>query len=258
MSEHDEPNRMTLSGHIDELRVRLIRSLAATAVGFVVCFYFIDEVFGFLRKPLTDVIDAWPEELRDRVELIQTEPGEAFFTSMLVALFAGLIVAAPIVMNQIWGFVAAGLYSHERRMVKYYALPGFGLFLAGAALAYYFVLPFALDFLLLWGVEEQGLGIKAFLKINSYISLIAWAMFVFGLVFQLPVIMVFLMRLGVVEPATFKRWRRAVIVINFAAAMVLTPPDVISQIVLAICMSVLYEGAILVGGVVAAPRQEKE
>jgi sec-independent protein translocase protein TatC len=248
--------RMTLYAHLEELRRRLVRSLFAVGAAFGICFYFHERVFRFLRKPLQRIIDGWPERKRELVEIIQTEPGQAFTTTMKVAFFAGVVVAAPILLHQAWAFVAAGLYAHERRAVKYYALPGFLLFLGGVALAYYLVIPWGLDFLLSWGLEGGMVG-KTLITIDSYISLVAWSMFLFGLAFQIPVVMVFLMRLGVVAPATFRRWRKAVIVANFVLGMILTPPDVISQLVMAGTLTLLYEAAIAIGGFVATERRKE-
>ena len=238
---------MTLGGHLEELRSRIIRSLLGTLIGFILTFIWVEEVIEFLRRPLDPVI----EQYKDAIKIVQTHPAGAFVASMKIALFAGIIVASPYILHHIWAFVAAGLYRHERRSVKYYAFPGFLLFITGASLAYFFVLPWALEFLVAWAIDA---GIESYLDISSYVSLIAWSMFVFGIVFQLPLIMVFLMRLGVIEPDTFRRYRRHAVVTSFAVAMLLTPPDVITQVALAGCMTVLYEGAIIVGTRVAQPR----
>jgi sec-independent protein translocase protein TatC len=247
--EDEGGKRMTLAEHLEELRSRLVRCLLAVTVGFILTFIWIEQVMAFLRRPLDPIV----EKHQEKIQLIQTHPAGAFIASMKIAFFAGLILASPYILHHLWAFVAAGLYRHERRSVKYYAVPGFLLFFAGAALAYFFILPWALDFLIDWAIEETGLS--SLLTLNSYVSLVAWSMFVFGLMFQLPLVMVFLMRLGVVEPATFRRYRRHAIVTNFAIAMILTPPDVITQVALAGCMTLLYEGAVLVGERVAQERR---
>ena len=251
MSEPDGGKRMTLGEHLEELRSRIIRCLLGTTVGFVLTFIWTDKVMWFLSRPLEPAMEKYPGQ----IQLIQSTPAGAFIASMKIAFFAGLILASPYILHHIWSFVAAGLYRHERRSVKYYVVPGFFLFFAGASLAYFFVLPWALNFLIRWAVEETGLA--SLLTLNSYVSLVAWSMFVFGLMFQLPLIMVFLMRLGVVEPDTFARYRRHAIVGAFGVAMLLTPPDVITQVALAGCMALLYEAAILVGRRVAQPRREE-
>jgi sec-independent protein translocase protein TatC len=243
--------RMTISEHLEELRSRLVRSLLAIGVGFVVAFWRIEDVVRFLRAPLDAVIARFEGD----VMLIQGKVYGGFLGSMKVALFAGAVLAAPVVLYQLWAFVGAGLYRHERRAVKFYATPGFVLFFLGAYLAYAYVMPFALEFLISWSREK--LGLQSLLEFSDYVSLIAFAMFVFGLIFQLPVVMVFLMRVGVVEPAFFRKYRRHAILANFILAMVLTPPDVVSQIALALCMTLLYEGAIVVGSLLARGRTQE-
>lgn len=240
---------MTLSEHLDELRTRLIRCVIAAFAGAALAFWRAKEVVGFLRVPLDTAVEKYPG-----TRLIQTAPAEGFVATMMVSLFAGLALAGPYILHQIWGFVAAGLYSQERRSVKYYALPGFILFFSGAALAYSFVLPWALEFLIGYAAETTGL--ESFIALGPYLSLVAWMMFVFGAVFQLPLIMVFLMRLGVVEPAFFRRHRRGAIVLAFVVGAILTPPDVVSQCALSGTLLLLYEGAIFVGARVARRRGE--
>ncbi|MGH7163188.1 MAG: twin-arginine translocase subunit TatC, partial [Planctomycetota bacterium] len=231
--------------HLEELRKRLVYCLLATALGFGVALWFLQPIMDFLKLPLEGLAS---------VQIVQTRAYDAFMASMKVAFFSGLLLAGPVVLQQTWAFVGAGLYRHERRAVKYYAVPGFLLFVAGAALAHGYVMPYALEFLVGWA--ERQAGAQSLLNVNDYVSLVAFAMFVFGAMFQLPLVMVFLMRVGVVEPATFRRYRRHAIVADLVAAMVLTPPDVLSQLILAGCLIVLYEGAILVGARVARPRRE--
>lgn len=242
---------MTLSEHLEELRSRLLRCTLATVVGFILSFVYWEHVRAFLSAPLDDVAEKYPD-----VRLVQTHVGESFFIAMKVSVFAGLLIAGPYILHQLWGFIGAGLYRHERRSVRYYALPGFALFFAGTALAYFFVLPWALDFLVGFAIEETR--VENLISLGPYFSLVAWSMFIFGLVFQLPLIMVFLMRLGVTDPAFFRRHRRYAIVLAFFVGMVLTPPDVITQCTLAGSLIVLYEGAIFVGSRVARQRSPED
>lgn len=249
MTGTDGGRRMTISEHLDELRKRILLSTFAVLAASIGAFVYIDAVIAFMVRPLDVVMHKFPE---GSVELVQFQVYSAFVGSMKIAFFAGAVVASPITLHQMWAFISAGLYRHERRAVKYYALPGFALFLGGAALAYWFVMPYALDFLLSFAGDQVGIASK--LDFAHYVSLIAFSMLVFGLLFQLPVVMVFLMRIGAVEPATFARYRRHAIVGSFALAMVLTPPDVVTQIALACSMAVLYEIAIIVGRTIAQPR----
>ena len=232
---------MTISEHLEELRSRLLRGVVAVLIGFVIAFWQIDWVIAFLSRPL----DSLPADLRSQLDLIQSKPYGAFVGAMKLAFFAGLVGASPIILHQLWAFVAAGLYRTSGGVVKFYAIPGFLLFLSGAYLAWAFVMPWALQFLV--GFAQNQVGVRSLLEFSDFVGLIAFAMFMFGLMFQLPVVMVFLMRLGVVEPAFFRRFRKHAILVAFTIGMVLTPPDVISQIALASCLIVLYEGAILVG-----------
>jgi sec-independent protein translocase protein TatC len=256
VTQPDGGRRMTLAEHLEELRGRLIRSLLAVTAGFVVVWIWMEEVMAFLQRPLRAAVATLPPEDVAKVQLVQHRVGEAFMTSMKVAFVGGCVLMGPVILHQIWAFVAAGLYAHERKVVRFYALPGFVLFLAGAALAYVWVMPWALGFLLSFAFEQAD--VVSQLTLDGYVTLVAWGMFLFGLSFQLPVIMVFLMRLGVVEPATFKRHRRAAVVVIFILAAVLTPPDVVSQLIMAACLLVLFEGALYVGGRVARPRTHGE
>ena len=238
---------MTLSEHLDELRTRLLRCVLATGVAAAVAFWRARDVVSFLQVPLEMARRKYPG-----TRLVQTHVAEGFMATMMVSLFAGLALAGPYILHQIWGFVAAGLYREERRSVKYYVLPGFVLFFSGAALAYFYVMPWAIDFLI--GYAADTTGLESFIALGPYLSLVAWMMFVFGVVFQLPLVMIFLMRFGVVEPAFFRRYRRHAILIAFVIGALLTPPDVISQCMLSGTLLALYEGAILVGARVARRR----
>lgn len=244
----DDGSRMTISEHFEELRSRILRSLAAAFVGFGFAFWRIDDVWAFLRRPL----ERFAEDHPGAANMIQTRPQDAFLSSMKMAFFAGCVLAAPVIIHQIWAFVSAGLFQHEKKVVKWYALPGLLLFFAGVGMGYLFILPWALEFLIAFA---DDLEVASFLTLSEYASLVSWTLFIFGLTFQLPLIMVFLMRIGVVAPATFRRFRRHAVVTVFAVAMVLTPPDPVSQIALAVSMLALYEGALLVGDRVARERQ---
>ncbi len=241
---------MTISQHLVELRSRLVVSLFAILAGALLAFWRVEDVYAFLEVPLRGAIEAHP----GKVTLVQTKVFGAFLASMKIAFFSGCVLASPVLLYQLWSFIGTGLYKHERAAVKWYAIPGFLLFQAGAAMAYFFVLPFATSFLVNWSAD---LGVSSVLDLSPYVSFVALAMFVFGLMFQLPMVMIFLMRLGVVNPATFRKYRRHATVANVALAMFLTPPDVVSQIVLAVCMSLLYEAGIVVGARVSRPREER-
>lgn len=243
--------RMPLSAHLEELRKRLVRCLIAVGIFFGLAFWRTNDVMAFLRRPL-DLVQA--KYGLDRVDVVQLKIYGGFMASMKIAFLVGCILAAPVIVYQIWGFIGAGLYPKERRTVKFYFIPGLLLFLGGAALSYFWIMPHAIDFLVWWSVVKMG--IKSTLNIGNYVSLIAFAMMAFGLIFQMPLVMIFVMRIGLVSPEFFRRYRKHAIVVAFFLGMILTPPDVLSQLILAPCLIVLYEGAILVGSRVARPRKE--
>ena len=233
-----EASKAPLLDHLIELRQRLVRSIIAIAIAFVVCFYFADDIFNLLIIPYERA--AGTE--RD-IKLIFTAPQEYFFTQMKLALFGAMFLAFPIIANQIYKFVAPGLYRHERRAFLPYLVATPILFAMGAALVYFIVMPLALGFFL---SLEQGPGegravIELLPKVNEYLGLIMTLLFAFGLVFQLPVVLTLLARAGLVDADGLKRRRKYAVVLAFVAAAVLTPPDPISQLGLAVPTLLLYE-----------------
>ena len=233
-----EASKAPLLEHLIELRQRLVRSVIAIAIAFVVCFYFADEIFNLLIIPHERAAG----EERD-IRLIFTAPQEYFFTQMKLALFGAMFIAFPVIANQIYKFVAPGLYRHERQAFLPYLMATPVLFVMGAALVYFIVMPLALGFFL---SLEQGPGegravIELLPKVNEYLGLIMTLLFAFGLVFQLPVVLTLLARAGLVDADGLKRKRKYAVVMAFVAAAVLTPPDPISQLGLAVPTLLLYE-----------------
>jgi sec-independent protein translocase protein TatC len=237
---HDdiEATKAPLIEHLIELRQRLLRAIMAIFVAFLVCFYFADEIFNLLIIPYEQA--AGP--LRE-IKLIYTAPQEYFFTQMKLALFGALFVAFPIIANQIYKFVAPGLYRNERHAFLPFLIATPILFAIGAALVYFLVMPLAMTFFL--SMEQAGGAGKASIellpKVNEYLGLIMTLIFAFGLVFQLPVVLTLLGRAGIVSSEGLKSKRKWAIVIAFIVAAILTPPDPISQISLAIPTILLYE-----------------
>jgi sec-independent protein translocase protein TatC len=237
---HDdiEATKAPLIEHLIELRQRLLRAIMAIFVAFLVCFYFADEIFNLLIIPYEQA--AGP--LRE-IKLIYTAPQEYFFTQMKLALFGALFVAFPIIANQIYKFVAPGLYRNERHAFLPFLIATPILFAIGAALVYFLVMPLAMTFFL--SMEQAGEAGKASIellpKVNEYLGLIMTLIFAFGLVFQLPVVLTLLGRAGIVSSEGLKSKRKWAIVIAFIVAAILTPPDPISQISLAIPTLLLYE-----------------
>lgn len=238
MSEIDD-SKAPLIDHLIELRQRLLRSIIALALAFVVAFYFADDIFRFLAQPYVTAAGPGGEK-----QLIYTKLYEAFFTEIKVALFAAFFLAFPVIANQVWAFVAPGLYKHEKRAFLPFLIATPVLFTMGAALAYYFVMPTAFRFFL--GYEQSGeVSVSALPAIADYLSLVMNFIFAFGVSFLLPVLLMLLERAGIVTRAQLTAGRRYAIVAAFVVAAVITPPDVISQLMLAIPLCILYELALI-------------
>lgn len=229
-----------LLDHLIELRGRLLRCVIALAIAFVICLNFADEIFGFLVRPLTA---AFPQ---GEGRLIYTKLYEAFFVELKVALFAAFFVSFPIIANQLWAFVAPGLYAREKRAFLPFLIATPVLFISGAALAYYIVMPTAFRFFLTFEGNKGGLQMEALPGTGDYLDLVMQFILAFGISFLLPVLLLLLNRAGIVSRDQLVTARRYVIVAIFAVAAVATPPDVVSQLMLAIPLLVLFEGSLVV------------
>ncbi len=234
-----DETRAPLLDHLIELRTRLVRAIMALVVAFGVCLYFADPILGFLVQPLRD---AFPD---GEGQLIFTKLPEVFFVELKVALFAGFMISFPIIANQLWAFVAPGLYANEKKAFLPFLLATPVLFIAGAALAYYVVMPTAFTWFLGFGGQTGGLNIKAMPSAGDYLNLVMQFILAFGLTFLLPVLLMLLHRAGIVTRAQLAGARRYVIVAVFVLAAVVTPPDPGSQIILAIPLLLLFEGSLL-------------
>lgn len=239
IKEIDE-TQAPLLDHLIELRARLMRCILALVVAFFVCFYFANDIFGFLVRPLTQ---AFPP---GQGKLIYTQLYGAFFVNVKVALFAAFLVCFPIIANQLWAFVAPGLYAKEKKAFLPFLLATPVLFSAGAALAYFVVMPTAFHFFLGFEGERGGLSMEALPETGAYLSLVMQFIMAFGISFLLPVLLLLLNRAGIISRDDLVRARRYVIVGITIIAAVITPPDVISQLMLAIPLWLLYESALAI------------
>jgi sec-independent protein translocase protein TatC len=238
-----DASRAPLLEHLIELRNRLIKALAAFVVAFAICVFFAEEIYQILVQPLADALEG-----REGRRLIFTALQETFFTYLRVGLFGGLCLGFPFIAWQLWAFVAPGLYRNERSAFLPFLVASPILFAIGASLVYFLIMPMATRFFLGFEIEQPsagGLPIQLEAKVSEYLSLVMTLMFAFGLCFQLPVLLTLLGRAGIISAAFLRRNRKYAIVLVFAAAALLTPPDPISQIGLGLPVLLLYELSIL-------------
>ncbi|GMN03240.1 twin-arginine translocase subunit TatC [Erythrobacter sp. MTPC3] len=234
-----DETRAPLLDHLVELRSRLMRSVFALLIGFGVCFYYADPILGFLVKPLKDAFPA------GEGQLIFTRLPELFFVDLKVGLFAGFMVSFPIIANQLWAFVAPGLYAQEKKAFLPFLIATPVLFIGGASLAYFVVMPTAFKWFLGFGGDAGGLTVEALPAAGDYLDLVMQFILAFGLTFLLPVLLMLLHRAGIVTRAQMSGARRYVIVGVVALAAIVTPPDPGSQVILALPLLVLFEGSLL-------------
>ena len=235
MSDIDD-SKMPLLDHLIELRSRLLWSFLALAIAFGVSLYFARPIFGFLVQPLL---------ASGQTKLIYTAIFEAFFVEIKVAFFAASFFSFPVFATQLWRFVAPGLYSKEKRAFLPFLLATPVLFIIGASMAYYMAIPVALEYLLGFGGSVGGVEQQALPGVDNYLNFVMKFIFGFDISFLLPVLLMLLERAGIVTLEQLKSARRYAIVGAFAIAAVLTPPDVVSQLLLAIPLCILYELALI-------------
>ena len=241
--------QMSLMDHLTELRSRLLISIEVFVILFLLCLVKIgdpsssiaDQVYLFLQKPLADLLS----ERGGR--MIFTGLHEGFFTQIKVAFFTSISISLPIILMQVWKFVAPGLYKNERNAMLPFMIATPFLFILGAAMVYYMVIPLAWQFFLSFEINpgQGALPIEVEPRISEYLSLVMRLMFAFGLSFELPVVLLLLVKSGFVTPEGLASKRRYAILTSFVAAAILTPPDVISQVMLATPIIILYEISII-------------
>ena len=240
--------------HFTELRSRLVKSIIYLFIFFIICYFFAENIYRFLVEPYADAVRG--DDLNRR--LIFTALHETFITYLKVAFFTSLFVTSPIILTQIWKFIAPGLYKNEKKTLLPYLVATPTLFLMGGLLVYYLVMPLAIKFFLSFETvaEINSLPIQLEAKVNEYLSLIMRLIFAFGISFQLPVLLSLLARVGFIDSEYLKKRRKYVIVIIFAVAAILTPPDPITQIGLGIPLLILYELSILLVKIIEKKRKD--
>jgi sec-independent protein translocase protein TatC len=241
--EDDKP--MPLLDHLIELRKRLIYAIAGFMVVFVACFYFAKPIFTFLIQPAT----------ADGYKVIVLDIFEFFFVTVKMSAFLSLIVGFPLIATQLWAFVAPGLYRHEKAAFRPFLIATPFMFYAGCAVMYYLVMPYVINFMLALYTPPE---IEKTLRASDYLERVLQLVFAFGFAFEVPVLLTLLVRVGIVSTAALKAKRRYAIVVAFIVAAVLTPPDVVSQIALAVPLIIFYEIAILIGMAIEKKRATKD
>ena len=237
---------MTLLQHLEELRKRLIRSVIAIVIGFGCCYAFSKELFEWLMAPMAAVLDGGHFQY--------TYPPEAFFTYIKVSLVAGFFLASPYIFIQIWGFVAPGLYAHERKWFFPVAFSSALLFVTGAIFGYYVVFPYGFEFFASFSTEE----IKLVPKLNEYTGMAIKLLFAFGIAFEMPLFVFFLARLGMVTSRAMRKFRKYAILLSFVCSAILTPPDPFTQSLMAGPLILLYEVSVWVARLFGKREKEKD
>ncbi len=228
-------DKLPFTDHLDELRHRLIVSLVGIGLGFAISYGFSQQLLLLLQRPMP-------------TRLVFIAPTEAFFVNLKVAFYAGLFLSVPLLLFQVWKFVAPGLYEQERRYSFPFLIISTVLFLLGAVFAYVVILPIALHFLMSQGGELW----KPSITLSNYLSFCMRLILAAGLIFEFPVLMYFLAKVGIVTPELLIRNRKYAILVAFVIAAILTPPDVFSQVLLAVPLCLLFEVSVFVAKRVAS------
>ena len=240
---NDKASQGTFVEHLTELRSRLLKSFIYLFIFFIICYFFAEEIYSFLVEPYANAVK--DDDVNRR--LIFTALHETFISYLKIAFFSAMFISSPIILLQVWKFIAPALYKNEKRALLPYLVATPTLFLLGGMLVYYLIMPLAIKFFLSFETlgSINNLPIQLEAKVNEYLSLVMRLIFAFGISFQLPVLLSLLARVGFVDSDYLKKRRKYVVIIIFIAAAVLTPPDPITQIGLAIPLLLLYELSIL-------------
>ena len=243
----DNETKQPFMSHLEELRKRLITCAIAVGIGFVISYIFAERLFQILVTPLTRIM---PEGDR----LIFTNLPEMFLTYLKTAFICGILLTAPVLFHQLWLFIAPGLYQHEKKYAIPFVVFSTILFVGGALFGYFIVFPFGFKFFLGFANEY----IQALPSVKQYFSFSIKLLFAFGIVFELPVVAFFLSKMGIVTPEFLKKKRKYALLLTFVMAAILTPPDVITQLMMAGPLILLYEIGILVARMARRKKDREE
>ena len=243
----DEEGKAPFTAHLEELRKRIITCFIAVGIGFAISYGFKEKLFQILVQPLLRV-------MKNGETLIFTGLPEAFFTYLKVALLSGLMLAAPVIIYQFWMFVVPGLYDREKRLMLPIIFLSSFFFVGGSLFGYFIVFPWGFKFFLGFADEH----IRALPSMKEYLGFSAKLLLAFGLVFELPLVITFLAKLGLVSVDFLKKNRKYALLLFFAGAAILTPPDVVTQIMMALPLMLLYEISIIGAKIFGRPKIESE
>jgi sec-independent protein translocase protein TatC len=254
-----EASRAPLLDHLSELRDRLVHSIIAVVIGVIISFIFVDPIFMFLAHPFqTAMANVNPERANETIQLINTGAFGFFSVKMQIALFGGIVLAFPIIAWQAYAFIAPGLYKRERAAAAPFLIGAPVMFALGAAFVFYVAMPFALNFALSQQVTEGPIQVTYLPKVEEYMGLVTTLVLAFGLMFQMPVVLSLLARVGIVSASLLRKGRRYAIVGIAAFSALVTPNDVVSMFVMAVPVYALYEISIWIVALIERDRSRKE